>query len=241
MKKIALITGGNSGIGYATARLLKEKGYVVFISGRNQDSLRQAADELGIRSIITDMSDLEDITRLASNFLETGLDVLVNNAGVAKSILVSDFTLEDFSEVFDTNVRGTLLLIQKLLPALERRQATITTVTSIATDNGLPANFLYAASKGSVNAFTRNLAVELAPKGIRVNAIAPGVIDTPIFEKIGLSPEAIAEVKEELKSIIPLGRFGTPDEVAQVILAQVESTYVTGSVWIVDGGVSASS
>jgi len=238
MKKIALVTGGNSGIGYATAKLLKEKDYEVFISGRNSDRLKQATDELGVQSVLADMSKPEDIHKLATGFLESGLDVLVNNAGVPKFVPISDFTVDDFAEVFNTNVRGPLLLIQALLLALEKRQGSITTVTSIATDKGIPTAFLYAASKGGVNAFTRNLAVELAPKRIRINAVAPGPIDTPIFTKVGLKPEEVEDFKKTLESRTPMERFGKPEEVAQVIVAQLESTYVTGAVWVVDGGVS---
>lgn len=238
MKKIALVTGGNSGIGYATAKLLKEKDYEVFISGRNSDRLKQAADELGVQSVLADMSKPEDIHKLATGFLESGLDVLVNNAGVPKFVPINDFTVDDFAEVFNTNVRGPLLLIQALLLALEKRQGSITTVTSIVINKGIPTAFLYAASKGGVNAFTRNLAVELAPKRIRINAVAPGPIDTPIFTKVGLKLEEVEDFKKTLESRTPMERFGKPEEVAQVIVAQLESTYVTGAVWVVDGGVS---
>lgn len=238
MKKIALVTGGNSGIGYATAKLLKERGYEVFISGRNQEKLQQAADQLGVKSILADMSKPEDIERLASAFLKSGLDVLVNNAGVLKFVTVTGFLPADFSEVFNINVRGPLLLIQGLLPALEKRQGSITTVTSVASSKGTPSVFLYAASKGAVNSFTYNLAIELASKRIRINAVAPGFTDTPIFIKSGVKPEEIDELMKSVEYRIAMERFGKPEEIAQVIVAQLESTYVTGAVWVVDGGVS---
>jgi len=240
MKKIALVTGGNSGIGYATAKLLKEKNYEVFISGRNSDRLKQAADELGVKSVLADMSKPEDIHKLAAGFLESGLDVLVNNAGITKPIFISEFTLNDFSEIFNVNVRGPLLLIRDLLPALEKRQGSISTVSAaiVTKSMGMSGFSLYAASKGAVDCFTRNLVTELAPKGIRINAVSPGFTDTPIFTKTNLAPEEVAGFKETLKPGIPLARLGEPEEVAQVIVAQLESTYVTGAVWVVDGGVS---
>jgi NAD(P)-dependent dehydrogenase (short-subunit alcohol dehydrogenase family) len=239
MKKIALVTGGNSGIGYATAKLLKEKGYEVFISGRDPDRVKQAADTLGVNSIVADMTDPEKIRMLASQFLESGLDVLVNNAGIPKNFSISNLTVDDFSEIFNTNVRGPLLLIKELLPALDKRHGSITTVSSAITEMGKPNLFLYAATKGAVNAFTRSLAIELAPQKIRVNAVAPGITETSIFTKAGMNPEEIAEFKKILEADIPMGSLGRPEEIAQVIVAQVESTYVTGAVWNVDGGVSA--
>ncbi len=239
MNKIALVTGGNSGIGYATARLLKEKGYDVFISGRHSDRLGQAADELGVESLLADMTNPEDIGKLASHFSESGLDFLVVSAGIPKTFPIADLTVDDFSEIFNTNVQGPLLLIKELVTALEKRQGSISTVSSAITEIGRPNLYLYAATKGAVHAFVRNLSIELAPKKICVNAVAPGVTDTPIFTKAGMSSEEIAEFKKVLEADIPMGRLGNPEEIAHVIVAQLESTYTTGSVWIVDGGMSA--
>lgn len=240
MKKIALVTGGNSGIGYATAKLLKEKGYEVFISGRDANRLQQAADELGVNSVLADMSKPDDIKRLAATFLESGLDVLINNAGIAKAVPISNIRWEDFSEIFSTNVWGPILLITELLPALEKHQGSISIVSSmiVARSMGTPTLCLYAATKGAVDAFTRNLVTELTTKKIRINVVSPGPIDTPMFDKSGNNPEEIAEFKKALASQIPMQRLGTSEEVAQVIIAQLEATYVTGAVWIVDGGVS---
>ena len=239
MKKIALVTGGYSGIGYATAKLLKEKGYEVFISGRNQEKLQHAAEELGLQSILADMSQPEDLKRLASVFLESGLDALVNNAGIAKVIPVDNIMWEDFFELFSTNVWGPLFLIKELLPALEKRQGSISTVSSIVAESlAKPGVCLYAATKGAVNAFTHNLVAELTSKKIRINAVAPGPIDTPMFTKVGNNPKEITELKEMLGLEVPMKRLGRSEEVAQVIVAQLESTYVTGAIWVVDGGVS---
>ena len=126
-----------------------------------------------------------------------------------------------------------------MLPALEKRQGSVTTISSIIVSHGFPGVALYAATKGAVEAFTHSLALELAPKKIRVNAIAPGAIDTPIFTKMGLTEEQQKMLAEQHKATIPLQRLGTPDEVAQVAVAQIESSYVTGSIWRVDGGADA--
>jgi NAD(P)-dependent dehydrogenase (short-subunit alcohol dehydrogenase family) len=239
MKKNALITGGNSGIGYATAKILSEHGYAVTISGRNKAAVETAASQLGTEAIIADMSSLQDIKGLAAHFSKPGLDVLVNNAAIAKFQPVGAITSEDFDEILHTNVRGPLLLLQGLLPALEKRRGCVTTVSSVIVNKGVPNACLYAASKGAVDAYTRTLAKELAPKGIRVNAVAPGAIDTPILNKTGLSPEQLQALKKIQENNIPLSRYGQPEEVAQVIVAMIESSYVTGAIWRVDGGVTA--
>jgi NAD(P)-dependent dehydrogenase (short-subunit alcohol dehydrogenase family) len=167
------------------------------------------------------------------------LDVLVNNAAMAKLQPLSAITPADFDELFHVNVRGPLLLIQELLPALEKKGGCVVTVSSAIVKKAVPHTTLYAASKGAVEAFTRILAKELAVSGIRINAVAPGAIATPLFNKIGLSPEELLSLKKMQEQNIPLGRYGEPDEVAKVILALVESSYVTGAVWRVDGGVTA--
>lgn len=239
MKKNALITGGNSGIGYATAKILAEHGYEVTISGRNQAALDTAAKQLGVKAITAEMGNPEDVSRLAAPFSEKGLDVLINNAAIAKFLPVSAITPKDFDETFHINVLGPLLLLQALLPALEAKRGCVTTVSSVIVNKGAPHACLYAASKGAVDAYTKSLAKELAPRGIRINAVAPGAISTPIFNKIGLSPQQLEDMKKIQEKNIPMGRYGEPDEVAKVILSMVESTYVTGTVWRVDGGVTA--
>lgn len=239
MKKNALVTGGNSGIGYATAKLLAEHGYAVTISGRNQAALETAANELHVEAITADMGNLQDIAKLAAHFSESGLDVLINNAAAAKFQSVSAITPADFDEIFHINVRGPLILLQGLLPALEKRRGSVTTVSSVIVIKGIPNASLYAASKGAVEAYTRTLAKELAPRGIRVNAVAPGAIDTPIVDKIGLSKEQLQAMRKMQEANIPMGRYGEPVEVAKVILAMAESSYVTGAIWRVDGGVTA--
>ncbi|MCF6323169.1 MAG: SDR family oxidoreductase [Gammaproteobacteria bacterium] len=239
MAKNILITGGNSGIGYATAVLAKSRNYDVTICGRDTERVASAAEKLGVRSVVADMSDPGQIKALAAYFNNDGLDGLVNNAAMAKFMSIKDHTLDDFDDFFNVNVRGPLLLIQALIPALAKRKGSISNISSAITNNGLPNASLYAASKGAVDSFSRSLAVELAADGIRVNCISPGAIDTPIITKLGLSPEQIGEIKAHHEASIPLRRYGLADEVAHVILSQLEASYVTGSVWSVDGGVDA--
>jgi len=238
MKKTALVTGGNSGIGYATAKILKEHNFQVCITGRDAQRVAVAAKELGVAGKVADMANLEDLRTIPELFPD-GLDALVNNAAIASFKPLADLIEEDYSKYFDTNIRGPLTLIQVLLPALEKRQGSITNVSSAIVNNGLPNASLYAATKGAVDSFTRSLALELAPKKIRINVVTPGAIETPILQKFGLSPEALEARKAKQRSLIPMGRYGTAEEVARVIVAQLESTYVTGSIWSVDGGVDA--
>lgn len=239
MGKIALVTGGNSGIGYATAKLLKERQYTVFISGRNPDKMKQAADELEVEPIIADMAKPDDIKSLASQIGGDGLDVLVNNAGIRTYEPIDEFTPKNFENSFNTNVRGPLLMIQALLPALEKRKGSITNVSSIVVTKGLSNGCLYAATKGAIDAVTRSLALELAPRGIRVNAVSPGATDTPINYR-HRTKEEFLPLKKKFEMLVPLKRFGDSSEVAEVIISQLESAYTTGSVWAVDGGFSCS-
>jgi NAD(P)-dependent dehydrogenase (short-subunit alcohol dehydrogenase family) len=236
MTKIALVTGGNSGIGYATAKLLKEKDYEVFISGRNANKVQQAAEELDVQFIIADMSVSSNIEQLASHFLQTGIDVLVNNAGIPKLTALEDVTREDFLEIVDVNIWGYLYLIKQLLPALRKRKGCVTNISSLSATRGVPRYSLYALTKGAVEAFTRSIAAELAPD-IRVNAVAPGPINTPILGKVGINLTDVLDPAKQTYGHIPLKRMGESDEVAHVVLAQLEATYATGSVWSVDGGV----
>ncbi len=240
MNKKVLVTGGNSGIGYATASLFKDHGYQVTISGRDSDKLTQAAAELGVEWVVADMARLEDLKMLATRFNESGIDVLVNNAAIVAFMPIEAHAEVDYDNFLNTNIRGPMALIQALLPALRKRQGCITNISSAISSNGLPNATLYAATKGAMDAFSRSLALELAPQNIRVNVISPGAIDTPLISKLGLDESQIEAIKAHVESTIPMKRYGRPEEVAQVIFAQVAATYVTGAIWAVDGGVDAS-
>ena len=237
MTKTVLVTGGNSGIGYAIAGSFKNKGYKVYISGRNEEKVQKAASELGVECITFDLSDLSQIENLDTTFFNEGLDVLVNNAGIAHPLPVEMYSLDNFDDHINTNLRAPIFLIKHLLSALEKNKGCIINLSSIITRKGAPGFGIYAATKGAIEAFTRNLAIELAPKNIRINAICPGAIDTPMFYKFGLTKEESDHAKEQVVSTIPMNRLGKSNEIAEVVISQAESTYVTGATWHVDGGV----
>lgn len=238
MDKIALITGGNSGIGYATAYALRQKGCQVFITGRNAARLEVAAKQLGATAIVAEMEDMAALKSIANRF-ENGLDYLVNNAAVARFMPLKDITSADYTEFFNINIRGAMTLIQALTPALSQRQGSVCNVSSAIVNNGLANGSLYAATKGALESMTRSLALELAEQHIRVNVVSPGATETPILDKLGMSPEQRVEVRKKHESTIPLKRYAQADEVAQVIISQLEASYVTGAVWAADGGVNA--
>lgn len=238
MQKTALVTGGNSGIGYATAKLLKAKGYDVTICGRNSERVDQAASELGVKGIVADMGIESDVIKLAKYFEGKPLNALVNNAAIARFAPLAYCTSADFNEFMNTNVRGPLDLIKGVLPALQKAGGSITNVSSAVVNNGLANAALYAATKGALDAFTKSLAIEFAPIGVRINAVSPGAIDTLIITKLGLDEQTQAAIKAHLETTIPLGRYGKAEEVAEVIVAQLESSYTTGAIWAVDGGVN---
>jgi len=238
MQKTALVTGGNSGIGYATAKLLKAKGYDVTICGRNNERVEQAASELGVQGIVADMGIASDVITLAGHFEGKSLNVLVNNAAIARFAPLAYCTSDDFDEFMNTNLRGPLDLIKGVLPALQKAGGSITNVSSAVVNNGLANAALYAATKGALDAITKSLAIEFAPMGVRINAVSPGAIDTPIITKLGLDEQTQTAIKAHLETTIPLGRYGKAEEVAEVIVAQLESSYTTGAIWAVDGGVN---
>ena len=239
MQKTALVTGGNSGIGYATAKLLKEKNYAVTICGRDPGRVETAAAELGVTGVVADMGNPEQVQQLAARFAGKPLDVLVNNAGVARFVPLQFTSSADFDEIMNVNIRGPLELIKHLLPSLQEAKGSITNISSAVVNNGLANASIYAASKGALEAMTKSLAIEFAPINVRINAIEPGAIATPIVTKLGLDPAMLPALQAHMESTIPMHRFGTSEEVAAVIVAQLESTYTTGAVWVVDGGVNS--
>lgn len=241
--KIALITGGNSGIGLATAKRFVEEGAYVFITGRRESELAAAASEIGrnVTAVQGDVSNLADLDRLFAQVeREKGrLDIVFANAGVAKFATLGEITEELYDWTFDINVKGVVFTVQKALPFLPEG-ASIILNASIVASKGLPMNSVYSATKAALRSFARSWTSDLKHRRVRVNAISPGVIDTPgLASLLASAAPGAGDDRESLTlSNIPLGRSGTPDEIAKavVFLASDESSYVTGAELFVDGG-----
>ena len=239
--KIALITGGNSGIGLATAKRFVNEGAYLFITGRREPELAAAVKE--IRSNVTtvrgDVSNLGDLDRLFAQIeRERGkLDIVFANAGVAKFARFGTITEEHYDSIFDVNVKGLLFTVQKALPLL-LDGASVILNASIVASRGLPANSVYSATKAAVRSFARTWTTDLKQRRIRVNAVSPGFTDTPGLDNLLASSEVGQQRWKTISSTVPLGRFGTPDEVAKavVFLASDDSSYITGTELFVDGG-----
>lgn len=237
MRKTVLITGGNSGIGFATANLFAQNGYKVYITGRSEEKITKAASKISATPILADMINPDAPKEIAKHFA-SGLDVLVNNAGLARFANLNQITKTMFEELFSVNIISPIMLIKELSTALAKKQGSVVNVSSVITHKGIPTATVYAATKGALEAATRCLALELAPENIRVNAIAPGGVDTPIIQKLGLNQNQIIELQTKQEKNIPMNRYGKPEEIAHIIFALAEATYVTGSVWRADGGVT---
>ena len=240
--KVAVVTGGNSGIGLATAKLLRQEGAKVAISGRDQATLTAAAKEIGgdTLAIRSDVSDVAGLDALFSKVVEAigKIDILFANAGVAKFAPIGDSAESLYDEVFDINVKGVFFTIQKALPHLNDG-ASIVLNTTFFNQAGTPGTSVYSASKAAVRSFARTAAAELVGRGIRVNAVSPGPIATPIYGRLGLPKEAVDAMAQNILSTIPMKRFGQPEEIASAVLflASSDASYITGVEINVDGGV----
>ena len=240
--KVAVITGGTTGIGQAAARLFHAEGARVFITGRSDKTLAEAKKQLpaDIVAIKSDASRLVDIDALAEALkLKAGhIDVLFINAGIAKFMPVEAITPEIFDEMFNINFRGAFFTVQKLLPLLGKGSSVVLT-TSIAADLGMATSSVYGATKAALSSLARTLSNELASRGIRVNEVSPGPIETPIYEKMGMPSEQTAGFKDMMAGLVPVKRMGTADEVAKaaLFLASDDSSYLLGSKIRIDGGM----
>ena len=239
--KIALVTGANSGIGLATAKRFVNEGAYVFITGRREAELAAAAREIGknVAGVQGDVSNLGDLDRLFARIKQDKgrLDVLFANAGSAKYAPLGTITEEFYESIFNVNIKGLLFTVQKALPLMPDG-ASIVLNASVVGSKGLPANSVYAATKAAVRSFARTWTTDLKSRRIRVNAVSPGPIDTPgLRELMGSSEEGQQRLKM-ISGNVPLGRLGTPDEIAKavVFLASDDSSYVTGIELFVDGG-----
>jgi len=239
--KIALITGGNSGIGLATAKQFVSEGAYVFITGRRDAELAAAVKEIGknVTGVQGDVANLNDLDRLFAQIKrEKGkLDIVFANAGVAKYAPFGTITEEFYDWTFDINVKGLLFTVQKALPLLPDG-ASIILNASIVASKGLPANSVYSATKAAIRSFARTWTTDLKARRIRVNAVSPGAIDTPGLSGLVGSSEIGQQRLQMISTGVPLGRLGTPDEIAKavVFLASDDASYVTGTELFVDGG-----
>jgi NAD(P)-dependent dehydrogenase (short-subunit alcohol dehydrogenase family) len=242
--KVAVITGGSSGIGLATAQRFVDEGAFVFITGRRQSELDSAVKQIGknnVTGVQSDVSNLADLDRLYATVKEQKgrIDILFANAGVGELVPLEAITEAHFDKTFGINVKGLLFTVQKALPLFQEGGSIILNA-SIAASKGVEASSVYNATKAAIRSFARTWTVELKHRKIRVNAISPGPIDTPGFNGLAQTEEQIEQFKTSIVSSVPMGRMGSPDEIAKAVsfLASDDSSYVTGIELFVDGGMA---
>jgi len=241
--KIAVITGGSSGIGFAAAKRFVEEGAHVFITGRRQSELDKAKAEIGknVSTVQGDVANLDDLDRLYRKVKDEkgGVDIVVASAGFVERVLTQDATPAHFDKTFGINARGVYFTVQKAIPLL-RRGGSVVLVSSGLHLKGLPEHSTYAATKAAVRSFARSWAMELKDRGIRVNTLSPGAIDTPIIDSQFKSKEEADGARAFFAGFTPLGRIGRPEEMASAILflASDDSSYSTGIDLVADGGLT---
>jgi len=239
--KIAIVTGGNSGIGYASAKELKSQGATVIITGRNPEKVTKASEELGVKGIVADVKNLSAIDDLVlevkSDFEK--VDVLLVNAGVFQPAPIGQISEEMFDNQMGINFKGAIFTTEKFLPILNDG-ASIINLSSINAYTGMPNTAIYAASKAALNSYTRTAATELAQRNIRINSVNPGPVSTPIFGKTGMEEEQLNGFAQAIENRIPLKRFGQPEDIAKLIsfLASDDASFITGSEYNIDGGIN---
>jgi len=241
--KVAFITGGNSGIGLATAKLFVAEGAKVVITGRRQEALDEAVKEIG-GDVTGILADAKDIAAGQSAIEKTvaiygNIDILFLNAGIAHFLPLSEITEEHFDETFNTNVKGPFFTIKAAIPHLNEG-AVIIGNTSIVNQKGFPGSGVYSATKAALRSVSRVLATELSAKKIRAVSIAPGPVETPIYSKMGMSEEQVNEMGTGFAQQVPLGRFGSSEELAKgvLFLASDDASFVNGAELAIDGGLS---
>ncbi len=242
--KIAVITGGSTGIGLATAKTFIDEGAQVIITGRTQETLDKAAAEINsdrLTAIQSDTSKLDQINDLAERVnAEYGrVDILFANAGIAWFAPLADSDEAFFDAHFNTNVKGLFFTIQKIAPLMTNGGSIILTASAVV-HKGFENSSVYSATKGAVRNFARTLSTELSPRGIRVNVVSPGPVETPLFSKMGMSEEELKGMAEGFSQMVPMKRFGASDEIAKAVLflASEDSSYVLGEEILVDGGIA---
>ena len=237
--KVAVITGGNSGMGYGTAKVLKEMGATVIITGRRKEAIDKAAQELGVTAILSDQAKLEDIDSLVSQVTEEfgKVDILYINAGVSGASSIELETPENFDKINNINYRGIFFTLSKFIPILNDG-ASVVVLSSVLASTVSPGLSVYSGSKAAVNAIVKTAALELASRKIRVNSISPGAIDTELFSKMGMDDEALNGMTDYLIGLTPIGRIGKPAEIGHLVafLSSDEASFITGADHIIDGG-----
>jgi len=243
--KIAVITGGNSGIGLATAQRFVQEGAFVFITGRRQSELDKAVKQTGknVIGVQGDVSNLADLDRLYETVKQHKgrIDILFANAGVADVAPLGSITESHFDKIFNINVKGLLFTVQKALPLFQDGGSIILTA-SVGGSKGFEGVSVYGATKAAIRSFARSWTVDLKHRKIRVNAVSPGMISTPMLsgQGMGLGDEQVEQFKKSILNSVPLGRVGNPDEIAKTVafLASNDSSYITGIELFVDGGIA---
>lgn len=239
--KVAVVTGGNSGIGFSTAQKLKEDGAKVIITGRSPEKVEKAAAELGVTGIVADVSDLSAIDSLVAQVKAQfqKVDILFVNAGIFAPAPVGQISEEMFDHQIGINFKGAVFTVEKFLPILNDG-ASIINLSSINAYTGMANTAIYAASKAALNSYTRTAATELAPRKIRVNAVNPGPVATPIFGKTGMPEEQLNGFAQAMQNRIPLKRFGESSEIANLVsfLASDDAGFITGGEYNIDGGMN---
>jgi NAD(P)-dependent dehydrogenase (short-subunit alcohol dehydrogenase family) len=239
--KIALITGGNSGIGYTTAQELKAQGAIVIITGRRKEAVEAAAIQLDVTGLVADQGKLEDTERLAADIKTRHgkLDILFINAGVSAGASIESATEEVFDYVMDVNFKGAYFMLSRFIPLLNEGASVVFLSSNTARMNVSNAS-IYSSSKAALSAVMRIAAVELAPRGIRVNAVSPGPTETEILNKAGYSDEELQGVKAWIIDNVPLHKWGKAGDVSKMVahLSSEDSSFITGAEFIMDGGMS---
>lgn len=244
-EKVAVVTGASSGIGRATALLFAKNGAHVVAVGRIQSELGSLRDDArqadgSVRTHLVDITEVSQVDRLMIETIEHfgKIDVLVNSAGIIKNGSIEDTTLDDWDKMMNVNLRSMFYLMQKCVPFLVESKGNIVNVSSVTGMRAFPNVLAYCVSKAATDQLTRCTALELAPKGVRVNAVNPGVVITNLHKRGGMTEDNYVKFVENAKNTHPLGRAGTPEEVAELImfLASDKASWVTGATYAIDGG-----
>jgi len=239
--KTAVITGGNSGIGYATAKQLKEQGANIIITGRRKEAIEKAALELGVTAITADQSNISDIEKLAAQVKADfgSVDILFINAGIAGLGTIEQTTEELYDSIMNVNLKGAFFTLSKFIPILKDGASVIFLSSNTASMPG-PGSSVYSASKTALNSFMRSAALELAPKKIRVNSVSPGPTQTEVMNKVGLDEATVKGIMDVVVEKVPLKQMGRAEDVAKMVsyLSSEVAVFMTGADVIMDGGMS---